>query len=236
VNNRTLANLSQWPAEELDALRAVLKDKAVPQGPAERSLAEAFEVSRSLPHGHVGALVGTLRRLGLEELVGPPWRERELVVAMVVAQVISPGSKLAFARGARPETATTSLGEACSAATADEDDLYGAMDWLLPCQGAIEDALAARHLSDGVLVAYDVSSAAFEGLTCPLGALGHLKDGVHGRLQIVYGLSSRPRANRWRSRSSRAAPGARRPSAPRWTSSGSASVSAASASWATGKC
>ena len=188
VKNRTLANLSHWPAEKVEALKAVLKGEPVPRGPAEKALVEAFEVSRSLPHGHVAAVLGTLRRLGLEELVGPPCRERDLVVAMVVAQVISPGSKLAFARGFRPETATTSLGEVCSATWADEDDLYGAMDWLLPRQGAIEDALAARHLKDGVLVLYDVSSAAFEGLTCPLGALGHPRDGVHGRLQIVYGL------------------------------------------------
>src|SRR5579875_3607185 len=187
VKNRTLANLSHWPAEKVEALRAVLKGEAVP-GTAERALVDAFEVTRSLPHGHVAAVVGTLRRLGLEELLGPACKERDLVVAMVAAQVISPGQKLAFARGFRPETATSSLGELCSAATADEDDLYEAMDWLLARQGAIEDGLAARHLSDGVLVLYDVSSAAFEGRTCPLGAIGHPRDGVHGRLQIVYGL------------------------------------------------
>jgi hypothetical protein len=187
VKSRTLANLSHWPAEKVEALRAVLKGEPVP-GPAEKALVEAFEVTRSLPHGHVASVLGTLRRLGLEELLGPACRERDLVVAMVCAQVVSPGSKLAFARQFRPETATSSLGEVCSATTADEDDLYEAMDWLLPRQGAIEDALAARHLSDGVLVLYDVSSAAFEGLTCPLGAIGHPRDGVHGRLQIVYGL------------------------------------------------
>jgi hypothetical protein len=188
VKSRTLANLSHWPEEKVEALRAVLKGEPVPAGPAERALVEAFEVTRSLPHGHVAAVLGTLRRLGLEELSGPACRERDLVVAMVVAQVVSPGSKLAFARQLRPETATSSLGEVCSATTADEDDLYGAMDWLLARQGAIEEALAARHLSDGVLVLYDVSSAAFEGLTCPLGAIGHPRDGVHGRLQVVYGL------------------------------------------------
>jgi hypothetical protein len=188
VKNRTLSNLSHWPPEKVEALRALLKGEAAVPGPAEKALVEAFEVTRSLPHGHVAAVVGTLRRLGLEELLGPACRERDLVVAMVCAQVISPGSKLAFARQLRPETATSSLGEVCSATTADEDDLYGAMDWLLARQGAIEEALAARHLSDGVLVLYDVSSAAFEGRTCPLGATGHPRDGVHGRLQVVYGL------------------------------------------------
>jgi hypothetical protein len=188
VKNRTLANLSHWPPEKVEALEAALKGKPTPAGPATRALAEAFEVSRSLPHGHVAAVLGTLRRLGLEELLGPACKERDLVVAMVVAQVVSPSSKLVCARGLRPETATSSLGEVLSVTSTDEDDLYGAMDWLLPRQGAVEDALATRHLSDGVLVLYDVSSAAFEGLTCPLGAIGHPRDGVHGRLQIVYGL------------------------------------------------
>ena len=188
VKTRTLANLSHWPEEKLEALRAVLKGEPVPQGPAERALVEAFEVTRSLPHGAVAAVLGTLGRLRLEELIGPACRERDFVVAMVASQVISPSSKLACARQLRRETATSSLGEVLSVASADEDDLYGAMDWLLGRQGAIEDALAARHLSDGVLVLYDVSSAAFEGRTCPLGAIGHPRDGVHGRLQVVYGL------------------------------------------------
>ncbi|HMK98387.1 MAG TPA: IS1634 family transposase [Acidimicrobiales bacterium] len=183
VKNRTLANLSHWPAEKVAALEAVLKGL-----PPAVGLERALEVSRSLPHGHVAAVLGTLRRLGLEELVGPPCRERDLVVAMACAGVISPSSKLACARGLCPATAATSLGEVCSVSWADEDDLYGAMDWLLERQGQIEQALAARHLRDGVLVLYDVSSAAFEGHTCPLGKRGYPRDGVHGRLQIVYGL------------------------------------------------
>jgi len=183
VKNRTLANLSHWPAEKVAALEAVLKGL-----PPAVGLERALEVSRSLPHGHVAAVLGTLRRLGLEELVGPPCRERDLVVAMACAGVISPSSKLACARGLCPATAATSLGEVCSVSWADEDDLYGAMDWLLERQGQIEEALAARHLRDGVLVLYDVSSAAFEGHTCPLGKRGYPRDGVHGRLQIVYGL------------------------------------------------
>jgi hypothetical protein len=107
---------------------------------------------------------------------------------MAVAQVIAPDSKLAIARGLRDQTAASSLGEVLRLGSCDEDDLYAAMDWLHGRQDAIQDALAARHLAGGTVVLYDVSSAAFEGRTCPLGAIGHPKDGVRGRLQIVYGL------------------------------------------------
>ena len=129
----------------------------------------------------------------MEELIdAEPSRKRDLVVAMLVAQVIDPGSKLATARGLRTETATSSLGQLLSVSGCDEDDLYAAMDWALARREAIENALAARHLVNGTLVLYDVSSAAFEGRTCPLGAIGHPKDGVKGRLQIVYGLLCSP--------------------------------------------
>ena len=134
-------------------------------------------------------MLGTARRLGLEELIDPvPSRQRDLVTAMAVAQVIAPDSKLAIARGLREETAASSLGEVLHLGGCDEDDLYAAMDYLHGRQDAIQDALAARHLAGGTVVLYDVSSAAFEGRTCPLGAIGHPKDGVRGRLQIVYGL------------------------------------------------
>ena len=113
-------------------------------------------------------------------------------MAMAAAQVIDPGSKLAIARGLRDATAASSLGEVLGAGCCDEDDLYEAMDWLAARQQTIEDALAARHLAGGTLVLYDVSSAAFEGRTCPLGAIGHPEDGVRGRLQIVYGLLTSP--------------------------------------------
>ena len=185
VKNRTLANLSAWPEARVDALSRVLKG----QPPPAADLDEAFEVTRSLPHGHVAAVLGTLRDLGLEELTDPvPSRCRDLVTAMAVAQVIAPDSKLAIARGLRDETAASSLGEVLGLGSCDEDDLYQAMDWLAARQPGIEDGLAARHLAGGTLVLYDVSSAAFEGRTCPLGAVGHPKDGVRGRLQIVYGL------------------------------------------------
>ena len=107
---------------------------------------------------------------------------------MVVAAVIAPDSKLATARGLRTETATSSLGAVLGVAGCDEDDLYAAMDWALARQERVENALSARHLANGTLVLYDVSSAAFEGRTCPLGAIGHARDGVKGRRQIVYGL------------------------------------------------
>ena len=189
VKNRTLANLSGWPEHKVEKLQRVRKGLPV----AAPDLAEAFEITRSLPHGHVAAVLGSARRLGIEELIDPARsRRRDLVVAMLVAQVIDPGSKLAFARGLRAETATSSLGQLLGVASCDEDDLYAAMDWVLARKDDIENTLAARHLSNGTLVLYDVSSAAFEGRTCPLGAIGHARDGVKGRLQIVYGLLCSP--------------------------------------------
>jgi hypothetical protein len=188
VRTRTLANLSHWPEHKVATLKQALKGL-----PPAMDLSEAFEITRSLPHGHVAAVLGTARALGIEELIDPtPSRRRDLVTAMLVAQVIAPGSKLATARGLRTETATSSLGQLLSVSGCDEDDLYAAMDWALARKDGIENAFAARHLINGTLVLYDVSSAAFEGRTCPLGAIGHPKDGVKGRLQIVYGLLCSP--------------------------------------------
>ena len=188
VKTRTLANLSRWPEHKVKTLQRALKGL-----PAAPDLSEAFEVTRSLPHGHVAAVLGSARRLGLDELIdSTPSRRRDLVTAMLIAAVIGPGSKLAFARGLRTATATSSLGAVLGVSACDEDDLYSAMDWVLKRKQAIEQALAARHLSNGTLVLYDVSSAAFEGRTCPLGAIGHARDGVKGRLQIVYGLLCSP--------------------------------------------
>jgi len=184
VKTRTLANLSNWPEHKVQTLKRALKGL-----PPATDLSEAFEITRSLPHGHVAAVLGTARALGIDDLLdSAPSRHRDLVTAMLVAQVIAPGSKLATARGLRTETATSSLGQLLGVTGCDEDDLYAAMDWALARKDAIENALAARHLVNGTLVLYDVSSAAFEGRTCPLGAIGHARDGVKGRLQIVYGL------------------------------------------------
>ena len=184
VKVRTLANLSRWPEHKVEKLQRALKGL-----PPTMDLAAAFEIGRSLPHGHVAAVLGTARYLGVEELIDPTSsRRRDLVTAMLVAQVIAPASKLACARGLRTATATSTLGEVLGLSGCDEDDLYEAMDWVLERQDAIEKALAKRHLADGTLVLYDVSSAAFEGRHCPLGKIGHARDGVKGRLQIVYGL------------------------------------------------
>lgn len=190
VKTRTLANLSRWPEHKLDRLDRALK--GLP--PADWDLSEAFDISRSLPHGHVAAVAGTAAKLGIPELIDPiPSRRRNLVLAMLIGQIIEPGSKLAIARGLRTPTATSTLGAVLGVAGADEDDLYDAMDWALARKDDIETALAARHLENGTLVLYDVSSAAFEGHTCPLGKIGHARDGVKGRLQIVYGLLCSPK-------------------------------------------
>jgi transposase len=189
VKTRTLANLSRWPAHKVDRLDRALK--GLP--PADWDLSAAFAITRSLPHGHVAAVAGTAEKLGMAELIDPtPSRRRNLVLAMLIGQVIAPGSKLAIARGLRAETATSTLGQMLDVSGCDEDDLYAAMDWALQRKDGIETQLAARHLANGTLVLYDVSSAAFEGRTCPLGKIGHARDGVKGRLQIVYGLLCSP--------------------------------------------
>jgi transposase len=185
VRKRTLANLSDWEPQRVQALAAVLKGQSVGVG----SLESAFEIVRSRPHGHVAAVLGTLLRLKLDQLVSSSrCPERDLCVAMIVARLIAPGSKLATARGLSQHTAASTLGELLSCDDADEDDCYAAMDWLLERQNSIEDALAKAHLSDGSLVLYDVTSSYFEGRTCPLAKLGHSRDGKKDKLQIVIGL------------------------------------------------
>src|SRR6204780_1897043 len=140
VKNRTLANLSAWPEARVDALSRVLKG----QPPPAADLDEAFEITRSLPHGPVAPVLGTARQLGLDELIDPaPSRHRDLVMAMAVAQVIDPGSKLAIARGLRDATAASSLGGILGLGCCDEDDLHEAMDYLQARQEQIENALAA---------------------------------------------------------------------------------------------
>jgi transposase len=189
VKTRTLANLSRWPEHKIDKLDRALRGSP----PAGWDLSGAFDITRSLPHGHAAAVLGTAEKLGMAELIDPTRsRTRDLVIAMLIAAVIAPGSKLAIARGLRAETATSTLGAVLGVASCDEDDLYAAMDWVLQRKDSIENALAARHLADGTLVLYDVSSAAFEGHTCPLGKIGHARDGVKGRRQIVYGLLCSP--------------------------------------------
>src|SRR6266542_46326 len=179
VRKRTLANLSSLPDEQIFAIRAVLRGQKL--HPAD----ELFEAIASRPHGHVEAVRVAMQRLGFESLVASRrCRERDLVCAMVAARIIVPHTKLATTRWWH----TTTLAEEFDVSDADEDDLYAAMDWLLERQGAIEKKLAARHLGEGSLVLYDLSSSYFEGMTCPLAKLGHDRDGKKGKLQVNYGL------------------------------------------------
>jgi transposase len=187
VKKRTLLNLSDWPTELIEGLRTLLKGgTALPPGQ------DAIIIKRSLPHGHVAAILGTLRRIGLDRLLGPtggaPSRCRDLVVAMIVARLIAPLSKLATAKALDPITAACSLGEVLGLGAVDEDELYTALDWLLERQPQIEAALARRHLKNGTLVLYDVSSSYLEGHCCPLAQFGFNRDGKRGKMQIVYGL------------------------------------------------
>ena len=184
VKKRTLANLTKWPPALVQGLRTLLKG-----GVAVARLADAFDIVRSLPHGHVAAVLGTLRKLRLERTLAPEHcAQRDRVLAMIVARILNPGSKLATARGLMPETARDSLAETLALDHCDEDDLYAAMNWLLERQDAIERRLAKRHLDDGALVLYDLTSVYLEGRCCPLAKHGHSRDAKRGKLQIEFGL------------------------------------------------
>jgi hypothetical protein len=179
VRKRTLANLSSLSAAQIEAMRAVLAGQAV------QPAAQSLEITASRAHGHVHAAALAMQRLGLAALLErTPSRERDLVLAMVAARIVAPHTKLATTRWWHTTTLAADFGVACC----DEDDLYAAMDWLLARQGAIEQKLAARHLHEGGLVLYDLSSSYFEGSTCPLARLGHNRDGKKGKLQVNYGL------------------------------------------------
>jgi transposase len=188
VRKRTLCNLSDWSTAHVEGLRGVLKG-----GTVIAPDRDAFTVTRSLPHGHAALALGTARKIGLDGVIGPAGnRCRDLVLAMVVARIIDPGSKLAAARALSPETAASSLGAILGLGEVDEDELYTALDWLRERQPAIEAALAKRHLKNGTLVLYDVSSSYMEGSSCPLAHRGYSRDGRKGTLQIVYGLLCAP--------------------------------------------
>ena len=184
VRKRTLCNLTNWPAHLIEGLRALLRDGSVlPPG------VDALTIRRSLPHGHIAAVLGTLRTIGLDRLLGPAGnRCRDLTLAMIVARLVAPASKLATAKALDPATAAHSLGAVLGLGAVDEDELYTALDWLAERQPAIEAALAKRHLEGGTLVLYDVSSSYVEGRCCELASFGHNRDGKKGKLQIVYGL------------------------------------------------
>jgi hypothetical protein len=186
VKKRTLANLSALPQEAIEAVQATLKGETLV--PVER----AFEILGSRPHGAVAAVVGTMRRLGLPELlVSRPRRERDLVLAMIAARIVDPCSKLATARQLGGDTLSHSLGEVLGVEDADADDLYEALDWLGGAQRRIEQKLARRHLQQGQLVLWDVTAIAFESLTCPLAVYGRPKKGVSER-QVLFGLLTTP--------------------------------------------
>jgi transposase len=179
VKKETLANLSHLPDEVIELIRGALAGRRYVDAEA------GFVIERSLPAGHVQAALSMAGRLQLARLLDRrPGRERDLCLAMIVQRALAPGSKLATVRA----LARCTLGEQLGVAGADEDELYAALDWLLERQAPIEERLARRHLTDGELVLYDVSSSYFEGRSCPLAKLGYSRDGKRGSLQIVYGL------------------------------------------------
>ena len=187
VEHQTLGNLSHLPEPVIALIRRALKGETLV------SPDDTFTCQRSLPHGHVAAVLGTLRRLGLHTLIArTPSRHRELATALIVARVIDARSKLATARALTAETAVSTLGEVLRLGDVDPHELYGAMDWLLRRQPGIEQRLARRHLQENSLVLYDLTSTYVEGTHCPLAQRGYSRDGKKNKLQIVFGLLCSP--------------------------------------------
>lgn len=186
---RTLANLSKVPAPLIASLKALLKG-----GVVIGVGADGLEVSRTLPHGHVAAALGMVRKIALDRLLlstaqdAQSRRCRDLVVGLIVDRLVTPRSKLGFTRAVDGETASTSLGAVLGLGRVNESEVYGALDWLLTQQPRVEAGLARRHLKDGTLVLYDVSSSYVEGRKCPLARFGYSRDHRRDRMQIVYGL------------------------------------------------
>jgi transposase len=186
VRTRTIANISHLRPAQIDALRTSLSGAV---SSPRLSLPDSFLIDRSRPHGHVAAVLGSLRKLQLPTILDPrSSRQRDLVAAMISARILDPASKLATARGLHSDTLHSSLGESLSLDSADETELYAAMDWLLARQPRIERELAKRQLQDGAMVLYDLTSTYFEGRHCPLAKLGHSRDDKSGTPQIVFGL------------------------------------------------
>ncbi len=187
VKHRTLANFSKLPAHVIAGIRSLLKTHP---HPVASGAAGAFRIQRSLPHGHVAAVLSAMNSLGLASLLGSKKSpERQICLALIASRILCPSSKLATSRSLRSETASDTLAQECGLPEdLHENDLYAAMDWLLPRQTRIEKALARRHLHEGALVLYDLTSSYFEGTTCPLAKLGHNRDGKPGKLQVEYGL------------------------------------------------
>jgi len=187
AQKRTLANLSKLPPDVIDGLKALLKGGTVIGS-------DELEIERSLPHGHVAATLATIRKIALDRLIlstsKDPASQRhcDLVIAMIVDRLIAPRSKLGFVRAVDQESAISSLGAVLGLGRVKEREAYEALDWLLERQTRIENGLARRHLEDGVLVLYDVTSSYFEGRCCPLARYGHSRDHRRDRPQIVYGV------------------------------------------------
>lgn len=184
VRHQTLGNISHLPPDLIDLIRRRLGD-----GPPEPGDAHNWEIVRSLPHGHVAVTLETLRHIGLENVLGSrPTRERDLIVALIVSRIVQPASKLATARGLREETASTSLASELGLGAIEDRELYDALDWLHTRQHRIETKLAGKHLHDGTLVLYDVSSSYYTGRGGSLVRHGYSRDGRREFPQIVYGL------------------------------------------------
>lgn len=184
VKNETVGNISHLPDHLIELVREGLRGRRFV--PADEG---HFQILRTRPHGHVAAVLGTLRKLGLEQLLSTRRSpERNRVVAMIVARILWPGSKLATARRLRRGTASSTLGELLEVDEVSADELYEALDWLGRRQWRIENRLAERHLEEGTLLLYDVTSTYFEGRSCPLAAFGKSRDGKKGKLQITVGL------------------------------------------------
>ena len=184
VLKRTYANMTQWPQDLIDGIRVLVKG-----GKAFEDMKEIFDIDQSRPFGHVAAVVAFMRTLGLDGIIASRRsRNRDLVLAMIAARILDPGSKLATARGLDTDTAVSALGDLLGVESADEKDLYCALDWLLARQPYIEKKLSRKHLSEGSIALYDVTSTYFEGRQCPLASRGHCRDKKKGKLQIVYGV------------------------------------------------
>jgi transposase len=183
VKHQTVGNISHLPPDLIETIRRRLRGDSPP------GVTAGFQILRSLPHGHVAAVLATLRQIGLDQLIGSrPSAQRSLVLAMIVARVIDPRSKLATARALKEESATSSLAMELGIEIEDERELYQAMDWLVERQQRIENKLAQKHLRDGSLVLYDVSSSFYTGTHCALAKFGHSRDGKNGYPQIACGL------------------------------------------------
>jgi transposase len=186
VKNRTLANLSDWAPERIAALQAALRGEPLAR-------VDETQILRTLPHGHVAAVLGVARGIGLDQLLADgPERQRNLALALIVQRLLDPAAKLATSRALDETTAINSLGVTLGLGDVHVNELYAALDWLGAAQPSIEDALARRHLHDGTLVLYDVSSSYVEGHCCPLARFGHPRDHRSDRMQIVYGLLCAP--------------------------------------------